>query len=59
VRCDGVVADGVDPGVAGAQGYDGLDHAGSELLQGDKDQRQRGIARVVKTDQPSTMCMAA
>jgi hypothetical protein len=36
VGSDGVVADGVNPGVAGAQGYDRLDHARPEILEKDE-----------------------
>src|ERR1700735_1374506 len=44
MRCDSVVADGVDPGVAGAQRYDCLDHAGTEILETNKNQRQRHVS---------------
>jgi len=44
VRGDGVVADGVHPGVAGAKRHIGLEHAGAEVGQDDEDQREGGVA---------------
>jgi hypothetical protein len=37
--CDGMVTNCMNPGVSRAQGDDCLDHAGTKILQGDKDQR--------------------
>jgi hypothetical protein len=39
VRRDGVVADGVYPGVAGAQGEERLDHPWAEIAEHDEDER--------------------
>jgi len=48
VRRDGMVSDGMDPGVAGAQSDDRFHHSRTEILQDDKYQRQCDIPRRVE-----------